>query len=210
MPSRSDIAEVVLPTADLATGREGYQFGLPAGTFAGKPIPHSNRCDVLILFNNGDIERVEMPLRTAPHLTGPSKEPPQPQWAFVEVHDPTHNPSAIFAKVRAPTPTTSGSIPLSRLPQRTLPGQSFTQPLFCTPLGLQVYGFDREIADLKRDYHLSNVPESSFVFHLEDRRMCYVLARKGRMLGIIPTQRVTELGLWTEHLVRLLEIFHCL
>jgi hypothetical protein len=130
----ASIDPVLLPYHNLLSGRRGYQFGLPSA---------EGGTDILILFDNGDTERISNPILLPPN---PAKgKPPQPPALWPLVKEPYTGVTKMH-RVHAPKKG-PGSSPITKKTVRPRyvysPSKSLesgrphfvNRPVICTPAG---------------------------------------------------------------------------
>lgn len=154
-------------------------------------LSHDN-LSVLSVQKDGGFFRASTFVITPPHETG-SQQKPLPHWLWVPVR---HKGQTQFARVTRPREG-PGSVPLSTL-------ESSDRNRIYTAEGLQHSGIHQSPTDLP----------GSFEFGIEGKTEVSVggvifadaVAENGSLLWIAPEKAAYRLGLWTSHLIRLLEL----
>jgi len=191
------LRQYVLPYSNYATGKRGWQFGMPPAS----GHPGEEELSVRVIQKNGRVFSANSFSVTRPHQTG-SHQPPRPDWFWVPVRC---GGSVRFASV-IPPQESQGSVPLSHFektgrrrillkPEAKDSGQPMTKPDL--PFAISA-GNEAEGSDSGRRNEL--------------RAGGLILADLGTGAGQIrwirPLEAAFELGLWTSHLSRLAQLKH--
>ena len=194
------LRQYVLPYSNYATGKRGWQFGMPPASGHPGDEGLGEELSVRVIQENGRVFSANSFSVTRPHQTGPD-QPPRPDWFWVPVRC---GGAVRFASV-IPPQESRGSVPLSHFkktgrerillkPEAKDSGQPMTKPDL--PFAISTTGLDESSTENVRSDEL--------------RAGGLILADLGTGAGQIrwirPLEAAFELGLWTSHLSRLAQL----
>lgn len=143
---------------------------------------------VVILGDNGGVYQSLHPgVRNPPH------GPPTPLWAWVRTEAGT---ARITEPERRP-----GSLPLS-----DLNGSGEEDITFYTPSGARAHDQRLQREDVQTDLAVPEGLGPKGALELGPHTLAHLTAANDRVLTITPTPRALEIGLWTSHLARVIDV----
>lgn len=204
-----DLKPLVLPYFHVVTGQSGWQFGLPVAqhhTGLKKAMARKADVSILILLEDGSSFREDHPILSRPKRLEQSTLAPRPAWAWVafDLDDGLE-----YARVRAPKPAFD-CVPLSGLPDRVNVLTNTVGPIIYSADVPHYYDMPATAYDILPPISTVNseeLPEDGlFTIALGSTSLADILVNNNRVIGLAPSDWSINNGLWTAHLVRLMQI----